>query len=107
MKKTDKPIVTDNLNVVRLWSKGKNARNRPYTLASVDGKLLSYHHKIGFRTKKGICIVADLQMKDYPNSYDVKTVRGHIELAKRFADTVFHELVSECSPLFNNDEVPF
>ena len=100
------PIITDNLNVVKLWSEGKNARNRPYTLASIDGRLVSYHHNIGVRTHGGVCIVADLKLQGFPSTYDTTTTLDHIKLAKRYADTVFHELVSVCSPLFKN-EVPF
>ena len=100
------PTVTDNLNVVRLWSEGKNARNRPYTLASIDGSLVCYHHKIGHRTEGGTCIVADLKLKGYPPSYNVQLTLDHIKLAKKYADTVFHELVCDYSPLFK-EEVPF
>tara|TARA_Y100001938_G_C7770843_1_gene273168 strand:- start:64 stop:378 length:315 start_codon:yes stop_codon:yes gene_type:complete len=99
-------LVTDNLNVVRSWSNGKNARNRPSTLSSINGRLISYNHKIGHRTDSGICIVADLKLKKYPDSYALKVTRSHVMLAKQFADEIFHELVSESSPLFN-DEVPF
>ena len=100
--------VTDNFNVIRLWSEGKNARNHHQTLFALDGELLSYHRKIGHRTEAGVCVVADLDLNDVPLSYEhnIKATHAHIELAKRFADTIFHQLVSECSPLFR-DEVPF
>ncbi len=97
--------VTDNVNVVRMWSEGKNARNRAYTLASIDGSLVSFHHKIGHRTERGTCIVADLKFSQLPATLVGPTL-DHIKLAKSFADTIFHELVSECSPLFM-EEVPF
>ena len=102
------PTVTDNLNVVRLWSEGKNARNHHQTLFAIDGELLSYHRKIGHRTEAGVCVVADLNLDNVPLSYEdnIKATLAHIELAKGFADTVFHQLVSECSPLFR-EEVPF
>ena len=104
----DDTHVTDNFNVLRMWKEGKNARNHHHTLRSLDGELLSYHRKIGHRTESGVCVVADLDLSDEPLSYDdsVKGTLAHIELAKSFADTVFHQLVSECSPLFR-DEVPF
>ncbi|MED5368999.1 MAG: hypothetical protein VX978_05850 [Pseudomonadota bacterium] len=100
--------VTDNLNVIRLWKEGKNARNHRQTLFAIDGELLSYHRKIGHRTKAGVCVVADLDLDDVPLTYadNIKATLAHIALAKGFADTVFHQLVSECSPLFR-DEVPF
>jgi len=104
--------VTDNLNVLRLWKEGKNARNHHQTLRSLDGELLSYHRKIGHRTEAGVCVVADLDLNDVPLGYEkayahnIKATKAHIELAKRYADTIFHQLVSECSPLFR-DEVPF
>ena len=101
-------LVTDNFGVLRLWKEGKNARNHHHTLFALDGELLSYHRKIGHRTEAGVCVVADLTLDDVPLSYEdnIKATLGHIELAKAFADTVFHQLVSECSPLFR-DEVPF
>lgn len=100
--------VTDNFGVLRMWKEGKNARNHHHTLFSLDGELLSYNYKIGHRTERGVCVVADLSLDDVPLSYEdnIKATLGHIELAKAFADTVFHQLVSECSPLFRN-EVPF
>lgn len=105
----DEPVhVTDNLNVIRMWKEGKNARNHRHTLWTKDNALWSHYRKIGHRTKAGVCVVADLDLDDVPQNYgyNIKTTRAHIELAKRFADTVFHQLVSECSPLFR-DEVPF
>lgn len=100
--------VTDNFNVLRLWKEGKNARNHHHTLFALDGELLSHNYKIGHRTESGVCVVADLDLSDVPMTYNdsVKGTLAHIELAKPFADTVFHQLVSECSPLFR-DEVPF
>ena len=87
---------------------GKNARNHHHTLYALDGELLSYHRKIGHRTDAGVCVVADLTLDDVPLSYEdnIKATLAHIQLAKGFADTVFHQLVSECSPLFR-EEVPF
>jgi hypothetical protein len=100
--------VTDNFNVLKMWKEGKNARNHHQTLFAIDGELLSYHRKIGHRTDAGVCVVADLTLDDVPLSYEdnIKATLAHIQLAKGFADTVFHQLVSECSPLFR-DEVPF
>ena len=104
----DDAHVTDNFNVLRMWKEGKNARNHHHTLRSLDGELLSYHRKIGHRTKAGVCVVADLDLDDVPNTYSHSKhiTRGHIQLAKKHADAVFHQLVSECSPLFR-EEVPF
>jgi len=110
MNKTihDPVHVTDNLNVVRMWKKGKNARNHQHTLIAIEGQLLSNHRKIGHRTKAGVCVVADLDLDAIPNTYSHSKhiTLGHIQLAKKHADTVFHQLVSECSPLFR-EEVPF
>ena len=101
-------LVTDNFGVLTLWKEGKNARNHHQTLFAIDGELLSYHRKIGHRTEAGVCVVADLNLDNVPLSYEdnIKATLAHIELAKGFADTVFHQLVSECSPLFR-EEVPF
>ena len=100
--------ITDNLNVVMMWKKGKNARNEHSTLIALNGKLMSNHRKIGHRTKAGVCVVADLDLNDVAGNYthNTKTTLAHIQLAKKYADTVFHQLVSECSPLFM-EEVPF
>jgi hypothetical protein len=70
--------------------------------------LFSYTYKIGHRTKAGVCVVADLDMSCEPYSLNKNTeaIQNHIVLAKRYADTIFHQLVSESSPLFK-DEVPF
>tara|TARA_A100001015_G_scaffold321619_1_gene453481 strand:+ start:5194 stop:5523 length:330 start_codon:yes stop_codon:yes gene_type:complete len=100
--------VSDNLNVIRMWKEGKNARNHHGTLFALGGELMSNHRKIGHRTKAGVCVVADLSLDDVPLTYadNIKATLAHIQLAKSFADTVFHQLVSECSPLFR-EEVPF
>ncbi len=98
--------VTDNLNVIKLWKEGKNARNHRETLWTKDNVLWSHHYKIGHRTKAGVCVIADLSLYDAPAGYNTQNTLAHIQLAKRYADTIFHQLVSECSPLFR-DEVPF
>ena len=97
---------TDNLSVIKDWKAGKNARNHRETLWTDGHVLWSQHHKIGHRTKAGVCVVADLTLDHLPLNYNTETTLSHIQLAKRFADTIFHQLVSECSPLFM-DEVPF
>ena len=101
-----RPDPTDNLNVIEGWKAGKNARNHRGTLWTDGHVLWSQHRKIGHRTEAGVCVVADLTLHDLPNNYNTETTLAHIKLAKRFADTIFHQLVSECSPLFM-DEVPF
>jgi len=98
--------VTDNVNVVRLWKEGKNARNSHESLWCKDDVLWSHHRKIGHRTKAGVCVVADLTLDDVPGIYNTKITLSHIKLAKRFADTVFPQLVCESSPLFM-EELPF
>tara|TARA_B000000557_G_scaffold248804_1_gene233706 strand:+ start:439 stop:789 length:351 start_codon:yes stop_codon:yes gene_type:complete len=100
--------ITDNLNVIKMWKEGKNARNQQHTLVAIGGELISNHRKIGHRTKAGVCVVADLDLADIPtnHAYNIRATKAHITLAKRHADTVFHQLVSECSPLFR-EEVPF
>lgn len=104
----DPTHVTDNLNVIKMWKEGKNARNHRHTLIAINGQLMSNHRKIGHRTEAGVCVVADLDLNNVSGNYcyNTETTLAHIELAKRFADTVFHQLVSECSPLFR-EEVPF
>ena len=101
-----KVTVTDNLSVIMEWKQGKNARNHRGTLWTNNNVLWSQNRKIGHRTDAGVCIVADLKLLDLPHVYNVDITLAHIKLAKRFADTIFHELVSESSPLFK-DEVPF
>ena len=101
---TEKVLTTDNLNVVRAWANGKNARNHKETLTTRDGNLFSYGLKIGVRTHSGLCIVADHTAPT--GSFHSRTTSGHVVLAKRFADEIFHPKVSACSPLFK-DEVPF
>ena len=100
----DNVLTTDNLNVVRAWANGKNARNHRETLTTRNGELFSYALKIGVRTHSGICIVADHTAPS--GSFHSQTTSCHVMLAKRFADEVFHPKVSACSPLFK-DEVPF
>jgi hypothetical protein len=100
------PQPTDNLNVIKDWKAGKNARNSHESLWCKDGVLWSYQRKIGHRTKAGVCVVADLTLEDVPRTYNTKITLSHIKLAKRFADTIFHQLVSESSPLFM-EELPF
>jgi len=107
-KRMSDPQPTDNLNVIKDWKAGKNARNHKGTLWS-DGPILwSQHHKIGHRTEAGVCVIADLDLKVDSSSYELNTqvTLMHIHLAKRFADTVFHQLVCESSPLFMK-ELPF
>lgn len=100
-------IVTDNINVIREWKDGKNARNFSSSLSACDGILWSLHRKIGHRTEAGVCVIADLTLDNFsPGNYDAETTLCHIKLAKPFADTIFHQLVSESSPLFI-DELPF
>ena len=97
-------LTTDNLNVIRAWANGKNARNHRETLTTRNGELFSYALKIGVRTNSGICVVADHTAPS--GSFHSMTTSCHVMLAKRFADEVFHPKVSACSPLFK-DEVPF
>lgn len=96
--------IVDNLNVVRAWANGKNARNHKETLRTIDGSLYSYGLKIGVRTKSGICVITDYTAAS--KGFHSQTTSCHVNLAKRFADEVFHPKVSACSPLFR-DEVPF
>ena len=100
------PTITDNLNVIKEWKAGKNARNHGNTLWTNDSGLWSLSRKIGHRTKAGVCVVADLTLDDARYSYNTETTLCHIKLAKSFADTVFHQLVCESSPLFR-EEFPF
>ena len=98
---------TDNLSVVKAWKAGKNARNYGRTLWTHNGDLWSLCRKIGARTNAGVCVVADLRFEDLrDDTYDPKTSLAHIKLAKEFADTIFHELVWESSPL-SHKELPF
>ena len=96
--------ITDNLNVLRLWKEGKNARNHRESLRAYHGSLWSYNLKIGARTETGVCVVVDHTAP--AKSYRSQTTSCHVNLAKSFADTIFHPLVSECSPLFK-EEFPF
>lgn len=96
--------VTDNLNVVRAWKEGKNARNHKNTLMTLDGELFSYRLKIGSRTDAGVCVLADFMAAT--GGFHSMTTSQHVSLAKRSADVVMHPLVWESSPL-SRDEVPF
>tara|TARA_B100000131_G_scaffold318719_1_gene363148 strand:- start:1505 stop:1807 length:303 start_codon:yes stop_codon:yes gene_type:complete len=96
--------ITDNLNVVRAWREGKNARNHKNTLMTIDGELFSYRLKIGARTNTGVCVLGDFTSPG--GSYHSMTTSCHVNLAKRMADMVMHPLVWETSPL-SKDEVPF
>jgi len=96
--------ITDNLNVVRAWREGKNARNHKNTLMTIDGELFSYRLKIGARTNTGVCVLGDFTSPG--GSYHSMTTSCHVNLAKRVADMVMHPLVWESSPL-SKDEVPF
>lgn len=96
--------VTDNLNVVRAWKEGKNARNHKNTLMTIDGELFSYQLKIGSRTEAGVCVLADFMAGS--GGFHSMTTSQHVSLAKRSADVVMHPLVWESSPLSKN-EVPF
>ena len=98
--------VTDNLSVIEQWKEGKNARNHAGTLWADGPVLWSQHRKIGHRTKAGVCVIADLTLANIPGNYETETTLCHIKLAKPLADTVFHQLVSESSPLFT-EEFPF
>ena len=101
---TDDTPVTDNLNVVRAWANGKNARNHRGSLTTKDGMLYSHGLKIGVRTRSGLCIVTDYTAPS--GSFHSRATSCHVGLAKSFADEVFHPKVSACSPLFI-EEVPF
>jgi hypothetical protein len=96
--------ITDNLNVVRAWTNGKNARNHRFSLKSIDGALFSYGLKIGVRTNTGVCVITDYTAAS--KGFHSQTTSCHVNLAKRFADEVFHPKVSAASPLFR-EEVPF
>jgi hypothetical protein len=96
--------VTDNLNVVRAWKEGKNARNHKNTLMTHDGELFSYRLKIGSRTDAGVCVLGDFTSPG--GDYHSMTTSCHVNLAKRMADMVMHPLVWATSPL-SKDEVPF
>ena len=96
--------VTDNLNVVRAWKEGKNARNHKNTLMALDGELFSYRLKIGARTDAGVCVLADFMAAT--GGFHSMTTSQHVSLAKRTADMVMHPLVWATSPL-SKDEVPF
>ena len=98
--------ITDNLSDVKAWKAGKNARNYGRTLWTHDGDLWSLCRKIGARTKAGVCVVADLKFENLNDSVDPRASIAHIAIAKRFADTIFHELVWESSPL-SQKELPF
>ena len=96
--------ITDNLNVVRAWKEGKNARNHRESLRTFDGNLFSYNLKIGVRTDTGICVVGNYTAP--AKGFHTQTTSCHVNLAKIYADAIFHPLVCESSPLFR-EEFPF
>lgn len=96
--------VTDNLNVVRAWKEGADARNHKNTLLTIGGELFSYQLKIGSRTDAGVCVLADFMAGS--GGFHSMTTSQHVSLAKRMADVVMHPLVWESSPL-SHDGAPF
>ena len=58
------PQPTDNLNVIKDWKAGKNARNHKGTLWS-DGRILWSLNtiRLATRTEAGVCVVADLDTR--------------------------------------------
>ena len=74
----DNVLTTDNLNVVRAWADGKNARNHRQSLKAVDGNLYSYDLQIGARTKTGVCVVGDYTAGG--NSFHSQTTSSHVNL---------------------------
>jgi len=96
--------VTDNLNVVRAWKEGKNARNHKSTFMTIDGELFSYRLKIGARTNAGVCVLANFRAAT--GGFHSMTTSQHVSIAKRAADMVMHPLVWASSPL-SYDELPF
>jgi|10_taG_2_1085330.scaffolds.fasta_scaffold01203_15 hypothetical protein len=96
--------ITKNLNVIRAWKEGKNARNHKNTLITLDGELFSYRLKIGARTDAGVCVLADFMAAT--GGFRSMTTSQHVSLAKRTADMVMHPLVWETSPL-SSQEIPF
>jgi len=98
-------ITDSNQSVIQAWRKGKKARNAKNTLYTESGKLWSMNLKIGQRTDTGICIIADYTAAT--KNFHSNTTSCHINLAKIFADMIMHPLVSQTSPLFIENEVPF
>ena len=96
--------ITDNLNVIRAWKEGKNARNHRNSLITVDGELYSYRLKIGGRTDAGVCVLGDFTAPG--GEFHSMTTSQHVGLARRMADMVMHPLVWEVSPLAK-EEIPF
>ena len=96
--------ITNNLNVVRGWCEGKNARNHRDTLHTRGGALYSYNLKIGERTPTGICVVANFTAPT--KNFRSQTTSCHVNLAKPYAHVVMHPLVWETSPL-SDEEIPF
>jgi len=97
--------VTDNKNVVRAWREGKDARNHKNTLKSIAGDLLSYDLKIGARSLTGTCVVANYTAS--AKNFHSQTTSCHVNLAVPYAHMVMHPKVSELSPLFKTEELPF
>ena len=97
--------VTDNKNVVRAWREGKDARNHKNTLKSIAGDLLSYDLKIGARSLTGTCVIANYTAS--AKNFHSQTTSCHVNLAVPYAHMVMHPKVSELSPLFKTEELPF
>jgi hypothetical protein len=96
---------TGNLHVVRAWRDGQDARNHKNTLKSVGGDLLSYDLKIGARSLAGTCVVANYTSQT--KSFCSHATSRHVNLAAQYAHMVMHPKVSELSPLFKTEELPF
>ena len=97
-------VANNNIDVIKLWKLGKNARNRNRTLTSLGPSLYSCNLKIGHRHSNGATIVADYTARSgHPRS---PTTSGHVLLACKHADDCFHPLLWETTEM-HEEEVPF
>tara|TARA_R110000772_G_scaffold67283_1_gene149365 strand:+ start:233 stop:529 length:297 start_codon:yes stop_codon:yes gene_type:complete len=96
--------ITNNINVVRAWKNGKNARNLRSTLYTNEGKLYSYRLKVGDRTTSGITALGDFTAAG--GGFRSMTTSRHIQIAKPLAEIIMNPIVWEYSSL-SQQEVPF
>jgi hypothetical protein len=103
MKKKDKrvwyhhvdTIVTNDQNVISAWREGTKARNHA-TTCYTDGRFLwSNGVNIGVR-KNNICMLKDATAGG--GEYFSHETSRHVNIARDFADVVFHSKVWDKTP---------
>ena len=88
--------VKNKEGVIQAWTQGNSARTKNRSLSTDGTHLMSYGKLIGLRLKSGYTIVGDYTAAT--KNFASQTTSCHVNLAGRFADSVWHPLVFENSP---------